>query len=198
MYKYTCMTLIGILCAAAVAWAQAGDTPFQVRYATNLQVNDARIYMTNTGANATTITPINGNICANVYAFTPTEQLVDCCSCLITPNGLAALSVWNDFLHGAPLNPSRSPDTLVFKLLASLGTTTVSSCDAGRVGDGTHPIVPGLAAWGTSTESSNFPDSPPLMTATPFTPATLSAAELGSLNTQCLSLHSTSHRCPSC
>ena len=195
MHKYAYMTVMCILCCTAVAWAQSGDTPYQVRYATNLQLGDARVYMTNTGANSTTAFPTqNGNICANVYGFSPDERLVACCSCLITPNGLASLSVWRDLLGDSPVLFPR-PNALVIKLLSTAGTTA-SSCDAGAVT--TPPIVQGLAAWGTSPEPSGFFGSPPFITATPFTPSTLSAAELVSLNTQCLSLHSTSHLCPSC
>ena len=198
MHKYAYMTVMCILCCTAVAWAQSGDTPYQVRYATNLQLGDARVYMTNTGANSTTAFPTqNGNICANVYGFSPDERLVACCSCFITPNGLASLSVWRDLLGDSPFVFPR-PNALVIKLMASLGTAASSSCDAGHVGDGTHPIVPALAAWGTSPEPSGFFGTPPFITATPFTPSTLSAAELVSLNTQCLSLHSTPHLCPSC
>src|SRR5499427_1182705 len=190
MHKYAYMTLMCILCCTAVAVAQ-NDTPFQVRYATNLQLGDARVYMTNTGANSTTITPQNGNICANVYGFSPDERLVACCSCLITPNGLASLSVWRDLLGDSPPVFPR-PNALALKLLATQGITA-SSCDAGVVGDPAHPIVPGLAAWGTSPEPAGFFSSPPLLMATPFTPSTLSAAEVTSLTTQCHHLHSTPH-----
>src|SRR5262249_20700831 len=106
------------------------DMPFQVRYATNLPLGDAQIYMTNTGANATTL-------CANVYGFTPDERLVACCSCLVTPNGLAALSVWGDLLSDVPPALPR-PNALVLKLLAAPGTPA-SSCAAGVAGDSAPP-----------------------------------------------------------
>src|SRR5262245_32538577 len=77
-------------------------------------------------------------------------------------------------------------------------STTASSCDAGVVGDSAHPLVPGLAAWETSPEPAGVFNSPPLLMATPFTPSTLSAAEVTSLTTQCHHLHSTPHLCPSC
>src|SRR5262249_14571066 len=64
--------------------------------------------------------------------------------------------------------------------------------------DSAHPLVPGLAAWGTSPEPAGVFNSPPLLMATPFTPSTLSAAEVTSLTTQCHHLHSTPHLCPSC
>src|SRR5262249_28742020 len=174
---------------AAPVQPMVHDTPFQVGYATNLQLGDARIYLTNTGANATTL-------CANVYGFTPDERLVACCSCLVTPNGLASLSVWGDLLSDVPPALPR-PTALVMKLLATQGTTA-SSCDAGVVGDSAHPIVPGLAAWGTSPEPAGVFNSPPLLMATPFTPSAWSATEVPILPAQRPPLHRPPPLCPSC
>src|SRR5262249_20615234 len=97
---------------------------------------------------------------------------VACCSCFVTPNGLASLSVWRDLLGDSPPVLPR-PNALVLKLLATQGPTA-SSCDAGVVGDTAHPIVPGLAAWGTSPEPSSFVGSPPLLIGARVPPGTVS------------------------
>ena len=83
--------------------APTSDSYFQIRYAANLTSGDSVINLTNTGANGASLNGPGfggaaGNICVNVYAFSPDEQLVSCCSCLITPNGFASLSVNSDLI----------------------------------------------------------------------------------------------------
>lgn len=153
--------------------------PFQVRYAANLgsfSSVDAAINLTNTNASG-------GNICANVYTFSPDEQEISCCSCLITPNALATLSVKNDLL-GNTLTPA-IPGSVVVKLIASApanGTT----CNAATAGtNGAVPLVAGLAAWGTTAHATSVGGAPSAITETPFTPATLSASEQSRITGLC-------------
>ena len=94
--------ILAAMTLSMVAFAQQ-DTAFQIRYAANLTSGDSVINLTNTGANGAALNGPGfggsvGNICVNVYAFSPDEQLISCCSCLITPNGLASLSVNNDLV----------------------------------------------------------------------------------------------------
>ena len=37
----------------------------------------------------------DGDLCASIYVFDAAEQLAECCSCKITPNGILSLSVNN-------------------------------------------------------------------------------------------------------
>jgi hypothetical protein len=86
--------ILAAIALSTAAFAQPNatlDTPFQVRYAANLNIGESYIDITNTGANgAPLLGPgfggASGNICANVYAFDPGEELISCCSCLITPD----------------------------------------------------------------------------------------------------------------
>lgn len=179
-----------ILCSMA-AFAQ--DGPFQVRYASNLAIGDSVVNITNSGASSTTSLPLqNGNICANVYTFSPDEQLVSCCTCLVTPDGLASLSANNDLVNNT-LTPGR-PTSIVIKILASSGVAapanaTAASCSAATVGTGGNLIVPGLVAFGTTIHALPVTPATPAgtygVTETPFVNATLSAAELTRITTLC-------------
>src|SRR6202035_157566 len=90
---------------------------------------DSVVNVTDTGTSSTTAFPTqDGNICLNVYTFSPDEQLISCCSCLITPDGLNSLSARDDLISDT-LTPG-VPTSVVIKLLASTGAPT---CNASTV-----------------------------------------------------------------
>lgn len=151
-----------------------GDS-YQIRYASNLNAGDSFIDFTNTGSS-------NSNICANVYTYSPDEQLISCCSCLVTPNGLTSLSAVND-LTGNTLTPVR-PSSVVVKVVATIGTTQ-SACNAATVtGAG---LAPGLAAWGSTLHS--LPSGSFGVVGTSFARGSLSAAELTRMTQLCAFIH---------
>src|SRR5271166_6382749 len=82
---------LAALVISPVAFAQS-PTPdvFQVAYAHNLIVGDSVINFTNAGT-LDGYDP-SGDICVNVYAFDPAEELVSCCACQVTPNSLNSFS----------------------------------------------------------------------------------------------------------
>src|SRR5690349_3829495 len=127
--------LIAIVAFAAVAFAQ--DDAFQVRYASNLNIGDSVINITNAGTSG-------GNICANVYTFSPDEQLISCCACVVTPNALVSLSANSDLVSNT-LTPAH-PTSIVVKLLA----TTGAACNAAAPG----ALAGGLRAWGTTLHAA--------------------------------------------
>src|ERR1700730_14720083 len=125
--SYLSIFAFSVLCSA-VALAQQ-DSAFQVRYASNLPIGDSVINVTNTGARSTVAFPTqNGNICVNVYTFSPDEQLISCCACPVTPDGLVSLSARNDLISNT-LTPG-VPTSVVTKVLASTGPV----CNASTVG----------------------------------------------------------------
>ncbi len=158
-----------LLCAMA-AFAQTADTPFQVKYIGNLGAGDSVVNITNTGATG-------ANICVNVYTFSPDEQEISCCSCLVTPNGLVSLSAKQDLINNT-LTPA-VPGSIVVKLLATPGPT----CNAGTAFT-LADQAQGLAAWGTTLHIPPFAVANSV-TETAFTPSTLSATELGRITSLC-------------
>jgi len=166
------------------------------------------INVTNTGANGASLFGPGfggaaGNICVNVYTFSPDEQLISCCSCLITPNGLVSLSVQNDLISNT-LTGVR-PNSVVVKLLATATgiangapSFSGSTCTNSAAGAGTTfpiAVAGGMAAWGTTLHSATAPTGtgttttgPYSVTETAFTPSTLSAGELASVTNRCTNI----------
>jgi hypothetical protein len=195
------MTLRNVLLAALVssiaAFAQnpiTADSPFQVRYAANLTVGESYIDITNTGANGAALLgpgfgTQTGNICVNVYAFDPGEELISCCSCFVTPDQTVNLGVNRDLtvktLTGVV------PASVTVKLLATLAGTNGSGSAAACVNSAatvaTATPVTGLAAWGTTLHAT--PTAGVYATTeTAFTPSTLSTGEQASIGGRCAAI----------
>src|SRR5947209_5337187 len=155
---------------------------FQVRYLT-LQYGDGVINFTNAGTLAGTDPA--GTICVNVYAFDPGEEMISCCACRVTPNGLSSLSARTDIM-GNTLTPG-TPQSITVKLLAT-------AAGAGACNAATQPttsnLARGMRAWATTLHSlavQGSPAPPPLtgVTETPFARAELSASEFAKLTSYC-------------
>src|SRR5262249_14601572 len=115
----------------------APPNAFQIHCISNLNIGDSVINITNTGASSTTAFPTqNGNVCANIYAFSPDEQMISCCQCLVTPNALVSLSARRDLINYT-LTPG-VPTSIVVKIV-----TTVTGGDTAALADGG-------AAWATN------------------------------------------------
>ena len=160
------LLVLATLVCASVAFAQADA--FQVRYASNLNIGDSVINITNAGTSG-------GNICANVYTFSPDEQLISCCSCVVTPNALVSLSANSDLVSNT-LTPAH-PTSIVVKLLA----TTGGACNAAAPG----ALAGGLRAWGTTLHAAPTTPVSYQVTETEFSQAGLSAGELARISSFC-------------
>jgi hypothetical protein len=90
------------LCAAAavvLVWAfssaaKAQDVPYTVGYYANantVNVPDGTLRLVNDGAQGGT-SP-GGDVCASIYVFDNNENMQECCSCKVTPNGYLSLGV---------------------------------------------------------------------------------------------------------
>lgn len=167
----TIMTLVVCTLALALctgsAFAQA-DT-LKVDYFSNANTAgapDATARVTDPGTYA------SGNICASYFVFDPFQELSECCSCLLTPDGLRTLSVNGD-LTSNPLTGV----TLTTGLIKVVSTIPVS---------GTCPLptavrpVAAIRSWVTHIQNSNF-----AVTETGSVDATLSTGEINRLARQC-------------
>src|ERR1700730_16751109 len=156
------------------------DGVYQLRYLTNLAAGDSYVTLTNAG----TLSGFDpaGRICVNVYTFDPAEELISCCACPVTPNGLNSLSARNDLISNT-LTPG-VPTSITVKLLSSLPlpgfTCNAASPNAAN-------LVRGMRAWAT-TLHLNTSGSPAVgyqLTETEFSKVELSATELAKLTGFC-------------
>ena len=185
---------LAILAVAMIASAQvATDAPFQVRYAANLNLGESYVNITNDGANGAPLLGPGfggavGNICVNVYAFSPDEQLVSCCSCLVTPNGVVNLGVTRDLTSKTLTGVI--PTSVVVKLVSTLAGAggTGTSCTNSAATVTTATLAPGMLAWGTTIHNGPPAAAGYNVTETAFSPATLSAGELASIGGRCASI----------
>jgi len=160
-----------VLLFSAVALA---DDTFQVRYASNLNIGDSYVDFTNTGA--TVAAGVTRNLCMNVYTFDPGEELISCCACSVTPDGLQSLSVLNSLVSN-PLTPS-IPTSVVIKVVA----TSDATCNAATA----TALAHGALIWGTTLHQNTSTASPSYaLTEGAFSFADLSAAEFAHITTFC-------------
>jgi len=163
------------------------DAGFQVKYFSNLNIGDSIINITNTGANGAglgfgTSASVAGAICANVYAYDPSEEIVSCCSCPVTPNGLVSLSAKNDIINN-PLTRG-NPTSIVIELFATVPVG--GTCNNSALLAGTVTPANGLAAWGTTLHANlSAAAGTYAVTETAFTPSTLSPGEQARLAYGC-------------
>ena len=172
------LSLAGAAAAFAADPAVSGPPDaFQVQYASNLSIGDSVVNITNTGTLAGT-DPI-GRICTNVYVFDPAEEMIACCACLVTPNGLNSLSARNDLISNT-LTPG-VPTSIIIKLLAT--TPTNGTCNASSPTAAT--LAPGMRAWGSTLHA--LPTTPVTygVTEATFSRSVLSVSELTKLTSFC-------------
>jgi hypothetical protein len=126
---------------------------------------------------------VHGSICANVYVFQPDEEIVSCCSCPVTPNGLVSLSAQRDLISN-PLFAHGAPTSIVIKLVATIPQGNSCSGSANLIT--TDQLAPGMVAWGTTIHANNSAAAGTYaVTETAFTPASLTTAELSRLTNLC-------------
>ena len=158
------------LCARSAAQQPPPDT-LKLDYFDNAQTNgvpDGTLRLTNPDSSGS-------NTCAAIFVFDEFQEMSECCSCLLSPNGLRTLSVNTDL--------TSNPLTGVI-----LHTGTVSIVSAATV-SGTCPILNilttltptsgGVRAWSTHIDHLRLANKTGgfVGTVTPSQDATLSSSE---------------------
>jgi len=189
---------LAILVLATVAFSQTfpltlapEDGSYQVRYAANLNFGESYINIINDGYSGASVLgpgfPVPAtNICVNVYAISPDEQLQACCSCLITPNGVVSLGVNTDVMV-RPL--TEFPRSVTLKILGSQptpGASAATACNNSAAFVNNNNLVGGFIAFGTTLHIG--PGGTTFGTETRFASASPSEGELSSLTYRCLNI----------
>ena len=168
-------TLVLVLCAG---YAVASTTPppadtLKVDYFANANsagAPDATLRITNPGTNG-------GGLCAAIFVFDAFQEMSECCSCFVSPDGLRTLSVDTDLtsnpLTGVTLN------TGAIKIVSTRANS--GTCPAPT---GLYP-TPAVRAWATHIQNGgSFP-----ITETASQDATFSATEQNLLQSECHAIH---------
>jgi hypothetical protein len=130
--------------------------PYMIGFYTgaNEGLPDAQMHIVNPGSSGgygsgnedPNSTPHQGDLCANTYVFTSDEQMIACCSCKVSPNGMQGFSLATDLVN----NPATgiTPHAGAIKVISSRG--------------GGHPgglPDPPSSAAATSDDSGNACDA---------------------------------------
>jgi hypothetical protein len=143
----------------------AGTEAFQLAYAANLNIGDSFVNITNGGTKGgydagDIFGRPAGGVCVNTYFFDPNEELLSCCSCYVSPNGLHSLSLQKDILGNLLTPGGVNAGTVV--LVASDGATGNCNNQAATwtVSEG------GVGAWMTTLHQNTTKG--PVLQATEF------------------------------
>jgi hypothetical protein len=180
--RFTSFTATTVLLVAATftagAWAQAAPPTvppadvYKVDYFSNANTAgapDGTLRIINPGTTYT-------NICAYIAVFDSYEEMSECCACLVTPDGLATLSVNTD-LTSNPVT-GQVLQTGVIKMISAQapGNICPLPTSSGKI----PALVPSIRPWTTHIQNSNFS-----ITETASQDSTLSNQELLNLGSQC-------------
>jgi len=178
------VVLVATAALSTAAFAQ--ESTYNFGYYTNANtegIPDARMSVVNPGSKGG-YSP-GGDLCANIYVIRSDQQIEECCSCKISPNGLRTFSLNTD-LTGNPLTPTVTHGAI--KIISS-AVPTSGSCQSASG----NTIVPlagtdykpfgHLGTWIThmnATTNGSFSVSE-----TGFLPSDLPDTELTKLQSQC-------------
>jgi len=148
------LVLVALIAMAAIP--SFGQYPVAAPYLIDFFANnpgpggsaDQNVRLVNVGEFGTPLSSPTGDVCANVYVFDANQEMVACCSCRITPNGLLSISVGNSLTN----NPVTSvvPVSGAVKIISTLARGT-TACTPLTYNGG---IQPSLVGWASHIETS--------------------------------------------
>jgi hypothetical protein len=117
----TLLSLLAVALVLGVGTAMAQDDVYALGYYANAKASgapDAQLRLSNDGNT-------EADLWADIYVFNSDEQMEECCSCAVTPDGYLDLDANHDLL-GNPLTPEDSTSRGIIKVISSstFGPTT--------------------------------------------------------------------------
>jgi hypothetical protein len=194
------LATVALLALAALAAnaQEVGPGAYQVNYVSGA---GGTIRLLNPGFGRTS--PFDrAPLCANIYVYRPDEQLLACCSCPVTANGLRTINVAANLINNPlqpPLTTPANVGEFAIKIVSTVAGT--SGCTNGAVGNappfptaagfatGALASPGGLVSWATHRQTAAAAIATgtpgPAVTETESQTVPLSAGELNALQQQC-------------
>lgn len=173
VYLLTSLLTITLILTGAAAAQTVGDHSV---YFTSYYSNS------NTGGPDATVRVINdgdtgANLWASFYVFDDSQEMQECCSCLVTPDGLTSESVQRT-LAGNTLT-GRLPARGVIKIISS-------SVNAGGPTNFTNSPAAGLRVWSSHVQRGEPATGLFHISETEAAPSNLTSSEEQTMETLCL------------
>jgi hypothetical protein len=149
------LALFLTVAASSALWGQALDV-YQVTYYDNnygetsagntrFPLDSGTIRIVNPGVTGSPISPDEGTLCANIYVFDDTQEMVECCACPVTANGILTLSIQDLTENPLTVTPFRG----VIKVVST--APVAGLCDPTRISP-----TPDLRAFATHLQNATF------------------------------------------
>jgi hypothetical protein len=166
--KMLCVTALVVLMVAlatpSFSQVVASDS-YQVNYYSGADGGRGTVRVINTGQIGSPIDPATkqGTICADIYVFDNNQEMLNCCGCKVTANGLLTFDVFNQLLYRT-LTTAQPPEGVV--KIVSARTAADGSCDATNI---VTPVESGLRAFETHVQVAAAATTETLFQTAPLT-----------------------------
>ena len=176
MNKIGWMSLVAVALVLTAGTATAQDAYFDVGYFTNANASgapSAQLRLTNDGSSPESgisdVSALPEPLCANIYVFDNAEEMQECCSCEITPDGYLDLSVNTNLINNI-LDHGTKPTRGIIKVVSSY--IPIGGCNPTS-----YAVTDGIKGWLTHVQKGATAGTFSL-TETPLTDSYLSTLEL--------------------